>query len=400
MGKKESLAERLAALVEEAAKAPAKTQEAFNKALAEAFHAVLEKEGSEDGGEGSSAGGEVDEKDYFAMVDEKKEDVLQAIRQEIRREMPTADAPDEETTIPEGGDFKDWTKENTQNVDAFLYNNDEELDDAIDEGVLHRFYCTACGSRQIKPLNFVSHSASLDQVRFIFGPKVLGELKGKVVADVGSRIGAVTFSAAVLSDAKEAVGIERNAAFAALQATIAKKFRLEKRVKVVAGDAKEGEGARALQRADVVVLNNVFQFFSKGVDALWKEWQAVRENCKKPGQRLVTVPSLRASVAAARPAWSPAEVEAWLSGWVKEETIEYPPRPPCEEEEGGCGEGAACCAGGGCEEREAKRARKEKGGCGGGGAECSGEGGGCGRGGASEMDEQDEFRRIHLYTVL
>lgn len=52
-------------------------------------------------------------------------------------------------------------------MDSFLYEEDD-VDDLVDEGRLCRNYCAKCGSREIKPLTFISHSLSVDQVGLMF----------------------------------------------------------------------------------------------------------------------------------------------------------------------------------------------------------------------------------------
>ena len=91
-------------------------------------------------------------------------------------------------------------------VDAFLY-DEADVDDLCDDGKVPRVYCTACGSHETQPLSapcwraafptsvltlgfadFISHSFSVGELRFIF-EDALGNLKGKTVVDVGSRLG-------------------------------------------------------------------------------------------------------------------------------------------------------------------------------------------------------------------
>uniref|UniRef100_A0A8C5S7V5 Uncharacterized protein n=1 Tax=Laticauda laticaudata TaxID=8630 RepID=A0A8C5S7V5_LATLA len=79
----------------------------------------------------------------------------------------------------------------TIHVDAFLY-DDDCIDSLCEEGKMSRNYCLACGSHQTAPLEFISHSFSLVELKFLY-QEVLPDLTGKVLVDVGSRLGAVLF---------------------------------------------------------------------------------------------------------------------------------------------------------------------------------------------------------------
>ena len=46
--------------------------------------------------------------------------------------------------------------------------------------------------------DFISHSASLFQLRYIFGSNVLGDIEGKTLVDVGSRLGSVLYTVSSL----------------------------------------------------------------------------------------------------------------------------------------------------------------------------------------------------------
>lgn len=132
----------------------------------------------------------------------------------------------------------------TVHVDAFLY-DDETVDSLCEEGKMSRNFCLSCGShrtaamgnvshfyiyfyiysfrkpfypRQVKklenastfkldanvfmqvaiccslqcPAEFISHSFSISELQFLF-LHVLPDLAGKLVVDVGSRLGAVLY---------------------------------------------------------------------------------------------------------------------------------------------------------------------------------------------------------------
>lgn len=169
----------------------------------------------------------------IAPRDPAVEETLEAIRQRLRESLgPGACAPGETFHYPADiPDFEGFTHENVAHVDGFLY-DDDELDDAVEEGQLSRHYCGDQGPRDVRPLNFISHSFSLQQLRFIFSPAVLGDLHGKTVVDVGSRTGAVLYAGAVYSRAKKLVGVESNPFFADLQLTMLRSHTLDDRAEV------------------------------------------------------------------------------------------------------------------------------------------------------------------------
>ena len=63
----------------------------------------------------------------------------------------------------------------------------------------------------------------------------------------------------VYSRAQHIVGIEVNSYFSELQAKVISKYGLSSRVKVVNADVRHQ--AQLLHTADVIVMNNVFEFF-------------------------------------------------------------------------------------------------------------------------------------------
>jgi hypothetical protein len=117
----------------------------------------------------------------------------------------------------EGTDFADYTATNTQSVDGFLYEEDD-IDELCEAGKLARSYCTSCGSRNIKDLNFISHSFSIRELEFVFKDALRGVLLEVLglgldkccVVDVGSRLGSVLYAACVFGNVNEAIGIEMN----------------------------------------------------------------------------------------------------------------------------------------------------------------------------------------------
>jgi hypothetical protein len=88
-------------------------------------------------------------------------------------------------------------------VDGFLYGDDTEIDQLCESGHMSRSFCGDCHSKNIEDLSkqvsvisqkdFISHSATVAQLKFIFSKDILGDLSGKTVVDVGSRLGAVLY---------------------------------------------------------------------------------------------------------------------------------------------------------------------------------------------------------------
>lgn len=63
----------------------------------------------------------------------------------------------------------------------------------------------------------------------------------------------------VYSQAQHIIGIEVNSYFSELQTRVVSKYDLASRVKVINDDVRHQ--AQLLHTADVIVLNNVFEFF-------------------------------------------------------------------------------------------------------------------------------------------
>jgi predicted RNA methylase len=192
-------------------------------------------------------------------------------------------------------------------------------------------------------LDLISHSASRAQLEFVFGPAVLmrgaaakDRLRGATIVDVGSRLGAVLYVAYARTHAKEIVGIESSAYWCGVQRDIVeKKFpQLAQRVRVVEGDVRES--AQLLARADVVILNNPFEYFvasggSGSADSELALWQFLRRSVSKRGAKLVTLPSLEETFA--RLGKTVAD-DLKLGQWVRHVAIDYPPADQCEGDAG------------------------------------------------------------------
>ncbi|KAM9290752.1 uncharacterized protein RDI95_003386 isoform 5-T6 [Morus bassanus] len=210
-------------------------------------------------------------------------------------------------------------------VDAFLY-DDDFVDSLCEEGKMSRSYCTECGSYKTASLEFISHSFSLMELKFLY-QHVLPDLTGKVVVDVGSRLGAVLFAGYLYSSASQLYGVEMNADFCQLQEMMITKYQFIDRIKVLiilsSGQkvfqqvlhADICTQASLLQKADVVVMNNVFEYFLDRQEQA-RAWEFIACNVRKRGSLLVTVPSLKESL-------SKLQTDVQLSQWVEEMQLNY-----------------------------------------------------------------------------
>ncbi|ORX45330.1 hypothetical protein DM01DRAFT_1340140 [Hesseltinella vesiculosa] len=253
----------------------------------------------------------------FQPVNDLKMVRLGRIIKELRQKVPlSAEAPGEKITLPQSEDFADYTTENTVHVDSFLYSEDD-VDELCDEGKLSRNYCLDCQSRNVAPLNFISHSASVLQLQFLYQVALANKTKDKVIVDVGSRLGAVLYAGHLFTRAKELIGVEINDWFCKLQQDMVQKYKMDDRVKVVCQDIQKVPELLN-SKADVVIMNNVFQFFND-LPTQQAIWQFIRqETRKKPGLVLVTLPSLKDQLKEA--GLSPTK---FLKGWIKEIKLNY-----------------------------------------------------------------------------
>ncbi|XP_070698822.1 uncharacterized protein [Pempheris klunzingeri] len=198
----------------------------------------------------------------------------------------------------------------TVHVDAFLYDEDE-VDALCEEGTFTRSYCLSCGSYRTAPLDFISHSFSVSELQFLF-ENVLPDLSSRMVVDVGSRLGAVLYGGHVFSSASQLVGLEISEEFVKLQNEILQKYKLTDRIQVLHTDVCLQDVL--LQNADVLIMNNVFEFFMEPREQV-RAWRFIMENFRKKGSLLVTVPSLQESLNALQEALQPS--------WVEELPVDY-----------------------------------------------------------------------------
>lgn len=219
--------------------------------------------------------------------------------------------PSENIIVPKKGENADCDPATTVHVDAFLY-DDNAIDELVEEGKLSRNFCKACGSREIAPLTFISHSASARRAEFIFR-EMVPYLKDKSVLDVGSRLGVMLYAAHAFTPANPIIGVEMNADLCKIQETAIKHFKMDDRVKVV--NANVLEVPDLVSSSDVVILNNVFEFFMPEPDQV-ALWQFLRRTVKK-GAILVSVPSLEDSL-------KQLKTGIVVSEWVKQRHVTDP----------------------------------------------------------------------------
>lgn len=204
----------------------------------------------------------------------------------------------------------------TVHVDAFLY-DDETVDSLCEEGKMSRTYCLNCGSHRTAPLEFISHSFSIPELQFLFH-NVLPELTGKLVLDVGSRLGAVLFGGYLYSAASQLVGVEMSSEFVKLQSMAVEKYGFSDRIQVIHADIRSQ--IALVQKADVLIMNNVFEYFMEPRDQM-QAWLYISQNFRKKGALLVTVPSIQEALGLLQDA---AFLETLsLSQWIEEIPVDY-----------------------------------------------------------------------------
>ncbi|KAK3563190.1 hypothetical protein QTP86_018217 [Hemibagrus guttatus] len=218
------------------------------------------------------------------LVDNQRA-ILQSIADDLRCSLPLeAMFPSETMAIQK-------TQHNpkpTMHVDAFLY-DEENVDSLCEEGKMSRNFCLSCGSHRTAPMEFISHSFSISELQFLF-LHVLPDLSGKLVVDVGSRLGAVLYGGYLYSMAAQLVGVEICEEFVKLQTMTMEKYGFSDRIQVIHADICSQ--AVLLQNADVLIMNNVFEYFMDPKDQV-RAWQFISQNFLKKGALLVTVPSIQ-----------------------------------------------------------------------------------------------------------
>jgi len=183
---------------------------------------------------------------------------------------------------PEGLNFQ-----NTAHVDAFLY-DEAEIEELTNDGKIPTHYCRDCGGKNVGEVELLTHSCGRDDLEFIFDALLPDLTGGKVILDIGSRIGAVLFGAYIYSNASAIVGVEMNPDVCNLAMQTTQAFNMQDRIQIV--NAELSTRIDLVQSADVIVLNNVFDWFVP-INAQVNLWQLLHQNIKK-GALIVTIPSI------------------------------------------------------------------------------------------------------------
>ncbi|KAK2879075.1 hypothetical protein Q8A67_019866 [Cirrhinus molitorella] len=204
----------------------------------------------------------------------------------------------------------------TVHIDAFLY-DEEAVDSLCEEGKMSRNYCLNCGSHRTALLEFISHSFSIPELHFLFH-NVLPDLTGKLVVDVGSRLGAVLFGGYLYSAASQLVGVEISSEFVKLQTMAVEKYGFSDRIQVIHADIRSQ--AALVQNADVLIMNNVFEYFMEPSEQM-QAWLFISQNFRKKGALLVTVPSIQETLALLQ---DTVFLETLALGqWIEEVPLDY-----------------------------------------------------------------------------
>ncbi|XP_040825159.1 uncharacterized protein LOC121148876 [Ochotona curzoniae] len=247
-------------------------------------------------------------RDFDELTEENNDVILKSIAEDLRSCLPLETMLSSEHLAIRKLQEQ---PEPTVHVDAFLYDEDF-IDSLCEKGKMSRNYCTVCGSHQTAPLGFISHSFSLMELKFIYH-HVLPDLSGKILVDVGSRLGTVLYGGYLYSSAAQLCGVELNGDFCQLQEMVIQKYQFSDRIKVLHADiCTQGS---LLQNADVIIMNNVFEYFLNEAEQA-RAWECISHNVRKRGSLLVTVPSLEESL-------SGLQTNVQLSSWVEEIPLNY-----------------------------------------------------------------------------
>lgn len=239
---------------------------------------------------------------------------LHAIAQDIQALLPlNAICSSEKIVQPLQGENSNCDPKHTVHMDAFLYDN-YELDELERENKISKYYCEDCSSHKVAPLTFISHSASKERIGFIFQSLLPYLDEEKILLDVGSRLGAVLYGAYVYTDAKKIIGVEMNKDLCDIQQTIVAKHNFGDRIEIVCDDICNQ--ADVVKNSDVIILNNVFEFFLTE-DQQAKSWKFLRSHITKPKTMLVTIPSLEKSL-------EHLKVDIDITKWVRRFPVKDP----------------------------------------------------------------------------
>lgn len=244
--------------------------------------------------------------EQFDGSEDEGEPEVQKVIDYLKTKCPiSAEAPGEQLWYPTYGQFKGNNKQDTIHVDSFLY-TDEDVDNMVEEKKFSISFCKDCGSKNTEPYNFISHSFSLEEITFIFSQ--LPDLKGKQILDIGSRLGAVLFSAYYMTSASHIVGVEMNEFFCDLQKDVVKKFKMGDRVEIIQADIFDQK--KVFESTDIIIMHNIFEMFGD-VEKNRESWVKIRALATKKGAMIVSSPSLEESLK------DLGLKEPTTKGWVK-----------------------------------------------------------------------------------
>lgn len=211
-----------------------------------------------------------------AKKNEKAEILLACIKSELRKKVPSNAIMNSEVILyPTVGEDSHLHEKNCTHVDAFLY-DENDVDELIDQGKLATHHCLDCHSTNIESITYITHSTSKERLQYIF-QRGLPSLKGKVVLDVGSRLGVVLYAAYVYTEATEIIGVEINKELCKLQNDLVNRFKLVDRIRIIEGNILER--GDIVEKANVITLHNVFEWFMS-IEEQVTIWKFLHKNIK------------------------------------------------------------------------------------------------------------------------
>lgn len=235
--------------------------------------------------------------------------IMESICDDLQEMVPFNGVFSSENIVsPTVGPNADCKPETTVHIDAFLY-KEEELGNLENENKINLYYCKDCNSQSIGHLSLVTHSATQAQVKFIF-QYLLPDLTGKTLLDVGSRLGPILYGAYLLTNAN-ILGVEIDENFCKIQQKIIQKYKFDDRIQVYHNDIIDR--ADLLEKADIIILNNVFEFFMP-LETQSNLWKFIKAHTSRKGVVLITHPSIEESV-------KHLKVDIKVTDWVKEVDI-------------------------------------------------------------------------------
>lgn len=254
------------------------------------------------------------------------EAILRAAAEEIRIQVPidaimksehvvnpeamtNDDVNDEDDKDDDGHSPSSFDPLTSVHVDSFLY-DDDAIDDLVEEGKFSRHYCQKCLSRDVSLLNFISHSASIAQIKYVIQaliPVALEHLSLPTSSlrflDVGSRFGPFLLGASLFSSSSSSsspsfssiVGVEINSELCELQRRIIEKYLnpADAIPSVICSDVKDCPDVVA--RSDVIILHNVFQFFLP-IEDQKSLWEFLFSTIRSKETLIITNPSIEESM--------------------------------------------------------------------------------------------------------